>query len=190
MSLTIKNLCKFAVLGTCFTFFAGYSLADTGNNELLIRKAQNLTTGYSTTYTVGESLSRLKCKKKRWIVNNNGNVAFYCRATENEKILNNLNKGKNEVTFFVWFKPSDNGETINQIWSDILIELQDKPKIWLTDLTDVEAVGWKLDQEALFVAALDPAKKGRIFPLDNFINFRSKGRYTSLIDLLEHAGKL
>ena len=59
--------------------------------------------------------------------------------------------------------------------------------IWLTD---VETIDWQLGQQALLAAALDPTKNGRIFPLDNFINFRSKGRYTSLIDLLEHAGKM
>ena len=187
MSLTIKNLCKFAVLGTCFTFFAGYSLAETDNDKLLKRKAQNLTTGYSTGYTVGESLSRLKCQKKRWAINDLGNVVFFCHATENEKILHDFNNGKNSVIYYVWFKPRNGEKAISDVWSDLLITLPNETEIWLTD---VKTIDWQLGQQALLAAALDPTKKGRIFPLDNFINFRSKGRYTSLIDLLERAGKM
>ncbi len=182
MSLTIKNLCKFAMLGICFTF-AGYSSSAAGESFVpdygLISKVRNsVLEKYSTSYTIDEALSKLKCEKQSWVPLPNNSFNFNCISTEDTESLNKFNKGINRVVYAVTFYTT-NGQ-ISDIGANIWIHLPDGAKVGLRD-----AKGLKLGRDELFAAALNPAEKGRIFPLSNFIKFRSGGRYTDLIDFVE-----
>lgn len=173
-----------AILGMCLLFFMGQSLAQIYADERMnesIRKVQNSVLKKYSSYTMGEALSKLKCEKQSWYFSPKS-ILFDCISPEDTESLNEYDKGENKVRYVVSFYTT-NGQ-ISDIGANVLI-LHSGQLRWSINLRQQ----FELGRDEFLTIALNPSEEGSLFPLDNFIKSRSKGRYTNLIDFVEQMKK-